>query len=151
MRVPNPLWRLTKCLQMTHTEKIIQQSAKVINDFANKVIQQKRRTANSTKKDSSAEKDSSTKKEETKKGDPSSLGPDLISRFLDKSKKENSEAMSNKELRDIVLNFMIAGRDTTACALTWSIYELTQHPEHAKHIRNGEGYIKQTKKHGLVM
>jgi len=124
---------------MTHTEKIIQQSAKVINDFANKVIQQKRRTANSTKKDSS------TKQEETKKGDPSSLGPDLISRFLDKSKKENSEAMSNKELRDIVLNFMIAGRDTTACALTWSIYELTQHPEHAKHIRNGEGYITTKK------
>jgi hypothetical protein len=30
--------------------------------------------------------------------------------------------MTNTELRDIVLNFMIAGRDTTACALTWCMY-----------------------------
>merc|ERR1712183_420582 len=29
-------------------------------------------------------------------------------------------------LRDMVLNFLIAGRDTTAQCLTWTIYELTQ-------------------------
>jgi len=31
-------------------------------------------------------------------------------------------------LRDIVLNFMIAGRDTTACALSWTLYELAKAP-----------------------
>lgn len=32
-------------------------------------------------------------------------------------------------LRDIILNFVIAGRDTTAVTLSWMIYRLTQHPE----------------------
>ena len=30
---------------------------------------------------------------------------------------------------DVCLNFVIAGRDTTACALSWMFFELTQHPE----------------------
>ena len=29
----------------------------------------------------------------------------------------------------VQLNFIIAGRDTTACLLSWATYELTQHPE----------------------
>jgi len=28
-----------------------------------------------------------------------------------------------------VLNFMIAGRDTTACALSWTLYELAKAPK----------------------
>lgn len=31
-------------------------------------------------------------------------------------------------LRDIILNFIIAGKDTTAAALSWFIYMLCQHP-----------------------
>ena len=31
---------------------------------------------------------------------------------------------------DIVLNFVIAGRDTTASGLSWALFELTQNPEH---------------------
>ena len=45
------------------------------------------------------------------------MGPDLLSRFLD-TKEDDGEVMSDKELRDVVMNFMIAGRDTTACALS---------------------------------
>eukprot|EP01121_Diplochlamys_sp_Union-15-3_P020531 TRINITY_DN8028_c0_g1_i1.p1 TRINITY_DN8028_c0_g1~~TRINITY_DN8028_c0_g1_i1.p1 ORF type:complete len:334 (-),score=42.72 TRINITY_DN8028_c0_g1_i1:146-1126(-) len=33
-----------------------------------------------------------------------------------------------EELRDIVINFMVAGRDTTAVLLTWCMYMLGQHP-----------------------
>ena len=36
---------------------------------------------------------------------------------------------SDKYLRDLVVNFMIAGRDTTASGLSWTIYELCQHPQ----------------------
>jgi len=32
-------------------------------------------------------------------------------------------------LRDVVLNFIIAGRDTTACILSWAFYILLTHPE----------------------
>lgn len=41
---------------------------------------------------------------------------------------EHDEPLSNKELRDIVLNFVIAGRDTTAQALSWTFYMLLLHP-----------------------
>jgi fatty acid omega-hydroxylase len=57
------------------------------------------------------------------------LGPDLLSRFFEKSYLHDAEEPSTKELRDIVLNFIVAGRDTTACALSWTFYELTRHPE----------------------
>merc|ERR1739845_68702 len=37
--------------------------------------------------------------------------------------------MSKEWLRDVVLNFVIAGRDTTACTLSWMFYILATHPE----------------------
>lgn len=41
---------------------------------------------------------------------------------------EKNERLSNKELRDVVLNFVIAGRDTTAQALSWTFYCLLMDP-----------------------
>ena len=38
-------------------------------------------------------------------------------------------------LRDIVLNFLLAGRDTTACALSWTLYELLRHPAVRDRVR----------------
>lgn len=38
-------------------------------------------------------------------------------------------------MRDMVLNFLIAGRDTTAQCLTWTIYRLAQSPEVVTKIR----------------
>lgn len=52
---------------------------------------------------------------------------DLLSRFMD-AHNEKDELLDNKELRDIVLNFIIAGRDTTATALSWTFYMLLLHP-----------------------
>ena len=40
----------------------------------------------------------------------------------------------DKDLRDIILNLTIAGRDTTACTLTWMVYILTQNPEVEKDL-----------------
>ena len=37
------------------------------------------------------------------------------------ARKQN---ITNQELIDVVLNFIIAGRDTTAAALSWTMYEL---------------------------
>jgi len=37
--------------------------------------------------------------------------------------------VSDEELRDIIVNFLVAGRDTTACALCWFFYEMARHPD----------------------
>lgn len=47
---------------------------------------------------------------------------DILTRFL-----QFNEA-DPKYLRDIILNFIIAGKDTTATALSWFIYVLCKHP-----------------------
>ncbi|KAI9493381.1 cytochrome P450 [Zychaea mexicana] len=52
---------------------------------------------------------------------------DLLSRFMSARNPEGQE-LSDKELRDTVLNFIIAGRDTTAQTLSWTIYYLLLHP-----------------------
>merc|ERR1712203_964768 len=42
---------------------------------------------------------------------------------------EEKEHFSTTFLRDVVLNFVIAGRDTTACTLSWMFYILATQPE----------------------
>ncbi|KAN0066262.1 hypothetical protein ACQY0O_000356 [Thecaphora frezii] len=39
------------------------------------------------------------------------------------------------ELLTMVLNFLIAGRDTTAASLSWMFYEMFLHPEHVEEMR----------------
>ncbi|XP_075642808.1 cytochrome P450 704C1-like isoform X2 [Castanea sativa] len=47
---------------------------------------------------------------------------DILSRFLELRKTDP------KYLKDIILSFMIAGKDTTASTLSWFIYLLCKHP-----------------------
>lgn len=49
-------------------------------------------------------------------------GFDLLSMFMETTQ-------DRKYLRDIVMNFIIAGRDTTACTLTWLFWELARCPQ----------------------
>ena len=56
-------------------------------------------------------------------------GPrDLLSHFIGREDAEG-QPFDDRMLRDIVMNFIIAGRDTTAQLLSWTFYLLTQHPE----------------------
>lgn len=50
----------------------------------------------------------------------------MLSRFL-MEKENDSENMNDKYLRDIILNIIIAGRDTTAITLSWFFYMLCKH------------------------
>lgn len=43
--------------------------------------------------------------------------------------ERDPQNISRKYLRDIILNFLIAGKDTTAGTLSWFIYMLCKHPE----------------------
>lgn len=48
---------------------------------------------------------------------------DILSRFVQINNTDS------KYLRDIILNFIIAGKDSTSTAMTWFIYMLCKHPE----------------------
>ena len=52
---------------------------------------------------------------------------DILSRFLVESRKD-PEKMTDQYLRDIILNFMIAGKDATANTLSWFFYMLCENP-----------------------
>lgn len=51
-----------------------------------------------------------------------------MSRFIELGEDPNNK-FTDKSLRDVVLNFVIAGRDTTAATLSWSIYMLMTHSD----------------------
>ena len=55
-------------------------------------------------------------------------GNDLLSMLVD-AKDENGEAMSDKQVRDEAITLFLAGHETTAIALSWTMYLLSQHPE----------------------
>jgi len=53
---------------------------------------------------------------------------DLLSAFM-RLRDEKGQPFSDLYLKDMILNFLIAGRDTTANLLTWTAYLVAQHPE----------------------
>eukprot|EP00041_Stephanoeca_diplocostata_P010119 m.160631 g.160631 ORF g.160631 m.160631 type:complete len:529 (+) comp18030_c0_seq3:189-1775(+) len=112
-RFGNPLWKLCRFIQTPKERKITQGTA-LMTDFAMGVINSKRKAA--------------------QRGDE--LGADLLSRFIEK----NAD-VSDQELVDIVLNFMIAGRDTTASALSWAVLELTRVPAVVDEIRREISHV----------
>ena len=59
---------------------------------------------------------------------------DVLSWFMN-LRDDNGEPYSDEYLRDVIMNFMIAGRDTTANALTWTFHMLTQNPECVTKLR----------------
>jgi cytochrome P450 len=53
---------------------------------------------------------------------------DLLSMLIS-ARDEDGGRMSDQQLRDEVLTFLIAGHETTALTLTWTWHLLAQHPE----------------------
>lgn len=100
-------------------ENTTKYNIKVIDTFAQDVIEKRRKEIAAGKEDQK----------------------DLLSRFMAAS-NEKGEKLSDKELRDAVLNFIIAGRDTTAQALSWLFYSISLQPRiEKKMLEEIEKYI----------
>jgi cytochrome P450 len=56
-------------------------------------------------------------------------GDDLIARLSRSRDAETGNVMSEERLVDNIVGFLIAGYDTTAFSLTWTIYLISQSPE----------------------
>lgn len=61
------------------------------------------------------------------RGDPP--GGDLLDMLLTSKDAETGESMTAAQLRDEVMTIFLAGHETTAMALTWTIHLLTRHPD----------------------
>jgi cytochrome P450 len=56
-------------------------------------------------------------------------GVDMVSRMLVAEDPETGARMSEQQLIDEVKNLILAGHETTAIAMTWTLYLLARHPE----------------------
>ncbi|KAI8336321.1 cytochrome P450 [Chlamydoabsidia padenii] len=106
-RFCNPAYKVTEALSdwFMPWKTTIKQHLDVMDNFAYEVIKKRRQEL----------------------ADGANYG-DLLSRFMS-AKNEKGELLNDRELRDVVLNFVIAGRDTTAQALSWTFYSLVTHPQ----------------------
>ncbi|CAA7391769.1 unnamed protein product [Spirodela intermedia] len=106
-RYADVFWKIKRTLNVG-AEAVLRRNIRVIDDFIYKIIDEKIEQL-------SQERVDSMKKD------------DILSRFLEAREKE-PDKISRKYLRDIILNFMVAGRDTTATALSWFLYMMCKHP-----------------------
>jgi len=99
---PPWIWKLMRFFNILGEAKL-KRSVVVLDDFVKMIISQKQT------------------------GEPDQ--PDLLSLYLNEGMRYSKKAPSFQEVKDIVLNFIIAGRDTTAQTLTWVLYMLARRPE----------------------
>jgi cytochrome P450 len=66
---------------------------------------------------------------------PDGDNEDLLSLLIKAQDPENGEGMSDSEVRDQALIFLLAGHETTATSLTYTFYLLGRHPEVQARVR----------------
>ncbi|ORZ16397.1 cytochrome P450 [Absidia repens] len=105
-RFANPAFQWTETLSAWFMpwKTTIAQHLDIIDDFAYGVIEDRQRGLNHGEERN-----------------------DLLSKFMETT-NEHGQKLSKEELRDVVLNFVIAGRDTTAQTISWMVYSLLTNP-----------------------
>ncbi|RIA86129.1 cytochrome P450 [Glomus cerebriforme] len=101
-RLENPFWSITELF--TKEGRKMREECKYLSEFGNQIIENRRNDLEALKNPK-----------------------DVVNLFMN-ARKDNGEKLTDRELRDIVLNFIIAGRDTTAQALSWMMYNLMANP-----------------------
>nr|GMC86928.1 cytochrome P450 704C1-like [Ipomoea batatas] len=104
-RYVDPFWTLKRYFNIG-SEASLRKSIKIIHDFVHKLITARRKQLDS---DVKSEKE------------------DILSRFIRESKKD-PKTKSDEYLRDIILNFVLAGKDSSANTLSWFFYMLYKNP-----------------------
>ncbi len=69
-----------------------------------------------------------------RRSDPNPPQDDLLAMLL-ASRDEDGSAMSDTQLRDEVMTIFLAGHETTAISLSWTMYLLATHPAAAERLR----------------
>ncbi|KAK9120172.1 hypothetical protein Scep_018265 [Stephania cephalantha] len=112
--IPKFFWKLQKIMGVG-VEKKLTEAWRTLDDFIGQCVFEKRQQLR--------------RSEKVKEGDDE--GMDLLTSYL--STEEEEEQMkglnkSDKFLRDTMVNYMFAGRDTVSSALTWFFWLLSKNP-----------------------
>ncbi|XP_027099953.1 cytochrome P450 86B1-like [Coffea arabica] len=110
---PTLTWRAMRSLNIG-TEKKLTDSIREVDKFAEEVIQTR-------------------KKELSLPTESEKQRSDLLTVFM-RLKDEQERPFSDKFLRDICVNFILAGRDTSSVALSWFFWLLNRNPEVEQNI-----------------
>jgi len=110
-RIVDPLFEIKRFFQIGSRERRIAQLKHILYHESSAIINARRRSVQ----------------------DGDCLGPDLLSRFLDHSKMVG-QPLHDNELHSVVMNILLAGRDTTACALSWAFFEIIKRPDVIQNI-----------------
>ncbi|GAA5904139.1 hypothetical protein JCM6882_003957 [Rhodosporidiobolus microsporus] len=116
-RFTNPFWPIFEYLNGDHWR--VKEATKQIDDFAYGII--------AAREEEGLGGFTGEQKKEAAQADMLSLYMSL--------RDEEGAPLSRKMLRDALLNLVIAGRDTTAQALSWTFFHLLLHPEHIAPLR----------------
>ncbi|KAK0541279.1 hypothetical protein OC835_000263 [Tilletia horrida] len=125
-RLMLPAFRVVEAL--TGTGKKMDQAITTIQNFAGGIIDDRLRAAQAKTANEAANPTKPTHEGGSLSKLAKKDGKDLLDLFLE-------SVQDRDELLTIVLNFLIAGRDTTAQLLSWFFYEMIAHPEHVDEIR----------------
>ncbi|KAI3909038.1 hypothetical protein MKX01_025006 [Papaver californicum] len=107
-RFSNPLWKLQRFFKLG-SEAVFVQSVKVIDDFTYRLIQKRKAELQGAKSTDDKQKH------------------DLLSRFIELSENVDNNS-TDKYLRDVIISFVLAGRDSTASTLCWLMYMIMKNP-----------------------
>ncbi|ETL26365.1 hypothetical protein F441_20526 [Phytophthora nicotianae CJ01A1] len=109
------LWKLKRWLNVG-SERLLRDYMVVINQYLMETIS------------------SAMNRRSTHEGDNQPVNKDIVSIILD-SMEKSGQTITPSDIRDIAFAGMIAGRDTTADALSWLMHELHHHPRVLEKLR----------------
>ncbi|CAM0872061.1 unnamed protein product [Alopecurus aequalis] len=113
-------WKIKKALRLG-SERRLRESIAVVHGYADRIIRSRR--------------------EEMSMGCEKH---DLLSRFM----ASQGEKYSETALRDVVISFLLAGRETTSSALTWFFWLLSSRPDVERRIRDEVAAVRARRAQG---
>ncbi|EFJ22054.1 hypothetical protein SELMODRAFT_151517 [Selaginella moellendorffii] len=131
-RLIGPVWKILRALNLG-SERELKNQIQVLDSFTFQVIENRRQEIEACEKSGKEYVSFFLPNKTFSYRFVFQERQDLLSRFM--TSTGASDAYHDRELRDAILNFIIAGRDTTAITLSWFIYCICNNPRVAKEIR----------------
>ncbi|WP_326821786.1 cytochrome P450 [Streptosporangium sp. NBC_01756] len=64
-----------------------------------------------------------------RKANPSESGDDVLTRLISSTAKETDKAVADRRMRDELVTLLLAGHETTASTVGWTLNLVSQHPQ----------------------